>query len=135
MLQNRCKDIKFSPNNQKKTQKKSQTWCFFFILLGLQYKNGIQKLHTVSNAISLFDDEITSCSRVINVCHLKAFQSICRCLLMGLGIRGFATFHQYWSGIEQCLFCNNMNRLAKIRTKYLHIFDLRVSFAENEEVW
>ena len=31
MLQNHCKGIYFSPNNQKKTQKKSQTWWFFLI--------------------------------------------------------------------------------------------------------
>ncbi len=31
MLQNRCKGTDFSPNNQKKTQKKSQTCDIFLI--------------------------------------------------------------------------------------------------------
>ena len=36
MLQNHCKGIYFSPNNQKKTQKKSQT-CNFFIWINYVY--------------------------------------------------------------------------------------------------
>ena len=36
MLQNHCKGIYFSPKNQKKTQKKSQT-CNFFIWINYVY--------------------------------------------------------------------------------------------------
>ena len=39
MLQNHCKGIYFSPNNQKKTQKKSQTWWFFLIRAGYTWKS------------------------------------------------------------------------------------------------
>lgn len=40
MLQNHCKGTDFSPNNQKKTQKKSQTCHIFLIWIGIECRNG-----------------------------------------------------------------------------------------------
>ena len=53
MLQNRCKGIYFSRNNQKKTHKKSQT-CNIFLILGWICKIGaaiVYRLNTCFYAI------------------------------------------------------------------------------------
>ena len=41
MLQNQCKGMIFNPDNQKKTQKKSQTWWFF--LIGIDYAYNVRQ--------------------------------------------------------------------------------------------
>lgn len=40
MLQNHSKGMNFPPDNQKKTQKKSQTCHIFLIWIGIECRNG-----------------------------------------------------------------------------------------------